>query len=64
MDAKFVLGNVPFVNMYIGKWYYLDPKIQNICEYDDITDLIPPPKPSGSNKYTVEKIEKYWGWLG
>ena len=48
MDAKFVLGNVPIY----------------ICEYDVITDLIPPPKPSGSNKYTVEKIEKYWGWLG
>ena len=34
---------------------------QYICEYDVITDLIPPPKPSGSNKYTVKKIEKYWG---
>ena len=37
---------------------------QYICEYDVITDLIPPPKPSGSNKYNSREAWEVLGVAG
>ena len=47
---------------YKGLWAYVDATNKNVCEFDEITDLIPPPELYSSSRihYTCQKIGKYW----
>ena len=48
--------------IYTGQWYFQPESMLNVCEYKDVTDLIPPPtiNSSSRNRYFLEKICQYW----
>ena len=48
--------------IYTGQWYFQPKSLVNVCDYKDVTDLIPPPKINSSSReqYFVEKICQYW----
>ena len=53
---------IPDSGIYTGQWYFQPESMLNVCKYEDITDLIPPPSLNSSsrNQYFVEKICQYW----